>query len=701
MKKLLTFIFVSACAVAYSRPMPSSEIEGNPWFNYSLDIGTLVIPTVRPGTTSPNNECYFLSQGNNARYPNDTSPSASGHYTYTLSRDRTGDGSEFDYSTGSLGYPGRTIYACANPLSGERGATDASLTFDFRNGNHTLQFETGRPFFVNLDISRSTNANPTAKCFFKGGRWDLNTGYFSFGFSNSSVTYPGGYCEMSEGVEFTKLSELFFNRQTSNATLVITNGSKMTCTKSAYAFMPGKFNEMGSKTIITGGSKINIGSTFHTDYYVDSNKPNAALLYDDELLISGEGTEVKIGGGFYIGNRFNGVKVKIDDGALLEAASYSYFGLAAGITNYTLSVDRGATVRFRKSIYMGHTNGAGGHTICLNNGATLDLCNTSLRIGGGTGAAPNNTVACTNSTILGIRELTVGYRRDMPGNSFILSGPDASASFDPSITEFKPFGTARNGSIIVDNGCILDWPQLAIRIYANEDDDPSGNLLKIDNGATLNIRVIKFGSEGNNWEKYNDRLICPSGYGTTLYVGNNATLNVGEQLMWSAANTDFVVSNGLVKIDGQYAMYFGYKSDYTTHALTNNNLRLYGASPKFRTTFDGAQMQIKNTNIHFNFDYDVDGDYYREAPFKSSKFELDNSNEFSFMGIGSIQRNIDKAVEIPLFEADGVTGGWFNIGDEVIDKMNADLPAGCYVYQDNLVIKMHISSTPGMRVIVR
>ena len=691
MKKLLFAITVVVSASALARPLPTTPIEGNPWINYSCDLGTFALPSVRPGGAAWT-EFQFVSQGNNGLYPGSTSPDASGVYTFTLSKDCVGDW--------SFGYPNRTVYAQANPLR-ERGASNATLIFDFAaDGNHTFQTEYQRPWFCMGDVSQTTNENPTANIIYKGGRWDINEGYLSFGYSNASRTYPGGYYELNDGVVFTNLNAVYFSSQVSDGLLVMTNGACITADVGsgyAYFFRPGKYNESNSRVVIAGGSKVVSKGPMYMDIVSTSNPADVKRNFNDKLLITGAGTEVISRNAAYIANQINGVSVKVDDNALFQVDGYAYIGLQSHVTNVHFEVDRGATARFKKYLFLGHTVGCDNNLISVNNGATIEFSDsTTLRLGGSDKMGANfNRMVITNANVI-CGGLEVGFMGSV-SNGVYFVGKQSTLHVNP--TEWNPFRYGKESTLSFDN-CDIDTSGTGYRLYATNV-NWTGNQMVLKNGTTLRSQWVKYGSPGSSWEKDGaGKLMSFPANGMTITVADS-TWQVADQYMSSSRDCSLVLSNGTLFVQGQYAIYMGYvDATYTTHVNTNNYVVFQGAKPKIRTSYAGAQSNYQSTI--FRFELSADEGVYKEPPVKGSRVEIRDTCDIEFGGLGAIQRSIDKAVEVPLFESDGASGTKLDMPDTIINRANANLPTGCYLYRKGtLAVNLHLAATPGMRVIVR
>jgi len=403
----------------------------------------------------------------------------SGDSTYTLSKDMT---------IGSMRLDARDV------------------TFDFRDGNHTLTLTTPlSPWGVTTLFRYPEIASGATWTMLRGGKWECCHNSVSNGFDIVNLGFDGTYTFIvTNGCTITGFSRSYLFRRIANSKIVIADNSTFSGESIDFC---DNFAKSGNILEISSGSKV-LGKYF---YFRPASRNTASLV-----TIEGAGSALETSSWTYLGrDGYGGVTVRVSDqatfkpdnlifnpnthgslvevlpGATLDAGTYDWHGSNCWtfVSNATMNV------RWKRFSLGGAKDGVFGH----HNKLTLAGPNTSFSnaawdtdILGGSALSHDNTFEILSGAQVSLtREITIAkttngiLRVGGTGSKFSLAGLQSSSS------RYKlTFGSTNAFCNTIE---VLDGGTLAANglwVYGKN------NSIVVSN-ATLSVGGYTVGTEGD------------------------------------------------------------------------------------------------------------------------------------------------------------------------------------------------------------
>ena len=325
-----------------------------------------------------------------------------------------------------------------------------NVTFDFRDGNHTLTLTTPLSPWGKATLFRYPEIRSGATwTMLRGGKWECCHNSVSNAFDIVNLGFDGVYTFiMTNGCTITGFSSSYLFRRIANSKIVIADNSTFTGESIDFC---DSFSESGNILEISSGSKVR-GKYF---YLTPGSRDTASLV-----TVKGAGSSLETSSWTYLGkDGYGGVTVRVSDqatfkpsslvfnpnthgssvevlsGATLEAGTYDWYGSNCWtfVSNATMNV---RWARF--SLGGANSSGVFGH----HNKLTLAGPNTSFSNGawdsdilGSSAKSHDNTFEILSGAQVSLtRAITIAQstngilRVGGSGSKFSIAGLQSSSS---------------------------------------------------------------------------------------------------------------------------------------------------------------------------------------------------------------------------------------------------------------------------------
>ena len=558
------------------------------------------------------------------------------------------------------------------------------IRFDFSEGNHTLSFASGANFFNYPGWGTYAYPSATNRVVFKGGAWDFG--------NRTTVNFFGrwGYSMKHDGNEFvldgtviTNAAVLYAMNCPINSRVRLVNGTRFyhdakraDGTTDAAPYIYFAFGNSDRKIVTTncsfsiesGSRFVSKGAQLQVDSWYWNGGSNGETRYLDDigdfrLLVSGAGSFLgaKI---LSLGN-VGGTVARFSDGACGELSNI-YLGNESHAKAAGLVIEGGATVTNAASFYQGYVAGADRTRVSVRNGSKLALRdrngNRFHMFVGSKSAFNEMTVSNSTFECFGLY-LGNGDNPNATNNTLRLLGENLV--LDHAMDAWTPFTTANNTLIIGDHAFVT----LGSNKNFFHARTATGNELIVEDGAELRASYIYIGEDYATSVPKGQRVI----------VRNGGILHATTQISNGGDGAEFVVSNGTLQADNQYAMYFGYTSSNAKHAVTDNRVILQGDSPKMRSASDKAIFNFaSNTVLRIEIPISI---AYAETPILCDQLTFNDTSTVEIGNVTAARKGLAETKNVMLAKATSGLG----LSSAKIAAVNEQLAAegnrGCRLYR--------------------
>lgn len=372
--------------------------------------------------------------------------------------------------------------------------------------------------------------------------------------------------------------------------------------------------------------------------------------------------------------------------------------------------DNGTDLSLARAVFP--ASSYGGNNIVVTNGASMKLTGGSAySSGSGTYIAIGAIAMSGNTGGGGSRKVSVSGA----GSRLVLSGVDtfawvggvsASGGHQLTVSDggkyistnaslyVSAMGTAANKVVVTGAGSSLVVTNISLGHCTSGQskyNQMSGNMLVIENGASVQTLGTAFGLANNGATYRSSVFIGHTSRGNTLLVdGAGSSLSVGGSVYVRGKHNALVVTNGTVSVTGGVSLCpMGYDTDTQGGNLCSNRLEIAGTTGAVSTTA-GCAVKREST---LAFGIPASGYGTGTVPLSiGTTLSVEEGSHIELLGVeGRIKAMAeDETVTLATAETS------ISIPSSVLEEANAALPGKCQLFIEGTALKLSLrkSSDP-------
>ena len=410
----------------------------------------------------------------------------------------------------------------------------------------------------------------------KGGVWSLTGGFSSYLHDYSTLFLDG--VTMTASSLPTKFAQDGMLR--SNASCVLTNGTKVTLTAEPYFFTScGTKWSTNNVFLVTGGSEINLGVySLYAGGTYGSFTPG--YTRDNRFVVSGAGSKVYTDGAsghnFFLGYQAGGNTVIVENGGWIRAYSISIGSSGGGVSSScnTLILRDGGVCTNTQGSAIGSVSGSHSNSVFVLNGGQFNVGKAGMyaQLNVGKGDSSYNTVVLSNG-VISARWMDLGFDAASHGNRFEILG-DSSKYVCTDGGPWRLFGAGYDNEIVIDHGADFSF---ALAVNANPGRDNvvagSNNTFAVRHGSTFKLsNKFTVGDVAKGFDAPN----------TTVEVSDASTFTCTGDFAMNSVGGALKVTGGS-QMSSQRVLFGDSAREYPGMAL-----RVAGADSRFTVTSNGG-----------------------------------------------------------------------------------------------------------------
>ena len=576
---------------------------------------------------------------------------------------------------------------------------------------------------------------------YRGGTW-----YVGSTFQNSQYGMRSRSTTLFNGVSFScnYFADFSYSR---DSEVVVSNSARVTVrTQSPYLF---QHSPSARPTATNNSLRIVAGGVLSVDrFYFDhsSDGVDDELTYGDRIVVSGAGSRLEARSAsdpVRIGYKHGGNAMRVENGGWFGGYQLQIgCGPKAG-GNTLVIAGEGSVVSNCKAAAVGYVDGAHSNSVYVLDGGALSFNPKAewAALSVGQNGSSYNTFVLSNGT-LRCRYIQISPSAASHDNRLLVYGTDNS--YDQYQNGAWPmFGAGYGSSVIIDGGAKFAYTKgvatfgSSASSHGNEFVVRGGSAcslkglcsssrdaaVRVQGGSTLvsceSVALTNTTLEvsgGSTLVVSNSLSIGDAGYESAserCFVGSGATLSVMESATLYSDDSEIVVSNGTLKVNGagMYGQRLTIGASSGAHPGTNSTLVLQGDSPCVtHNASDRDFILIFTSGRSPCLRFEIPPQGYAQAPLRGVT-QVQHGNDFriEFSSLDRIQRTLRQGVDIPLVDTTSSTGLlWLrdaSRGAAALAAANARLPRGCVLKivtsGGSDYLRLHVTSTAGTLVTVR